>query len=108
MNNYNGIAIAIAWPEFRGKQTGTWYDKPMTWLGFNQDFHYKVGHASMVLIHLAYGICHYFDCGRYHAPYQHGRIRDVSTDMNLHIKTKAEIAENRLTNFRVNPISAKI
>lgn len=99
MNGKNGIAIAIAWPKFVGKQTGTWYDKPMTALGFNKDFHYEVGHASLVLINKKDGICRYFDCGRYHAPYQYGRIRDALTDSMLVINSPAIWEQNTLKNF---------
>ncbi|TFV94527.1 hypothetical protein E4S40_10940 [Algoriphagus kandeliae] len=100
MSVQNGVAIAIAWPEFVGKQTGTWYDKPMTFLGFNKDFHYQVGHASLVLFHKEDGICRYFDCGRYHAPYQYGRIRDESTDSVLSIRTKAIWENGNIQNFQ--------
>lgn len=100
MNVQNGIAIAIAWPEFVGKQTGTWYDKPMTFLGFNKNFHYRVGHASLVLISKDDGNCKYFDCGRYHAPYQYGRIRDESSDSVLSIQTKANWEKDRIENIQ--------
>lgn len=99
MNNYSGIAVAIAWPQFKGKQTGSWYDKPMAWLGINRNAHYKVGHAAMLLVNCATGKCYHFDCGRYHAPFQHGRIRDESTDANLAITTKAIIAGNKINNI---------
>ena len=95
----DGIAIAIAWPEFMGKQAGSWYDPIMQFLGFNKNFHYQVGHASLVLIN-AKGKCHYFDCGRYEAPYQKGRIRDCSTDCGLEIKTMAEVTNEKLSNFK--------
>lgn len=100
MSNFNGMAIAIAWPEFTGKQPGSWYDAPMRWMGHNKDFQYKVGHASLILVDAVSGDCSYFDCGRYHAPFQHGRIRDVSTDPNLEIHTKAHCTDNKITNIR--------
>ncbi|MFV7235862.1 DUF6695 family protein [Flavobacterium sp. ZB4R12] len=100
MTKHNGMAIAIAWPEFTGKQPGSWYDGPMRWLGHNKDFQYKVGHASLILVDGTSGTCSYFDCGRYHAPYQHGRIRDFSTDANLEIHTKANFSNNKITNIR--------
>jgi len=98
MNNFNGMAIA--WPEFKGKQPGSWYDTPMRWIGHNNDFQYKVGHASLILVDAVSGDCSYFDCGRYHAPYQHGRIRDVSTDTNLEIHTKVKISDSKITNIK--------
>lgn len=96
---YNGMAIAIAWPDYIGKQTGTWYDTPMRWLGFNKNYHYKVGHAALILADRNSGVCLYFDCGRYHTPFQHGRIRDAVTDENLTIRTRAKIAGDTITNF---------
>ncbi len=100
MAEYSGLAIAIAWPDFIGKQSGAWYDTPMRWLGANRNFHYKVGHAALVLVNKATGSCHHFDCGRYHAPFQYGRIRDASTDDNLAIQVKARISGNRIDNFQ--------
>ena len=50
MDLQNGFAIAIAWPEFMGKQAGSWYDPLMRLLRFNKNFHYQVGHASLILI----------------------------------------------------------
>lgn len=99
MSHYNGMAIAIAWPEFKGKQPGSWYDIPMRWIGHNKDFQYKVGHASLILVDAASGNCSYYDCGRYHAPYQHGRIRDFITDTNLEIHTKAICIDNTISNL---------
>lgn len=93
-----GVGIAIAWPDFWGKQTSSWYDRPMRWLGSNKNFHYQVGHASVILVNPDTGDCHYFDCGRYHAPYQHGRIRDVSTDDDLIIRTRANIVNGKISN----------
>ena len=90
MNEYDGIAIALAWPKYVGKQTGSWYDLPMRWLGFNKNFHYQVGHAALVLVDKRTGNCKYFDCGRFHAPYQFGRIRGESTDTDLAIRTVAD------------------
>lgn len=98
MINYNGIAIAIAWPEFMGKQAGSWYDPLMRFLRINKNFHYKVGHASLVLVNTV-GSCFYFDCGRYDAPYQKGRIRDSATDNGLFVQTKAVMSDGKIINI---------
>lgn len=96
----NGIAIALAWPETLCKQAGSWYDKPLKWFGLNKSNYYKVGHAAVVLIEKTSGYCYYFDFGRYHAPYQHGRVRSAYTDHDLEMKTKALFDENgRLSNY---------
>jgi len=91
----DGFAIAIAWPETLCKQPGSWYDVPMRWIGINKDRYYKVGHAAVVLIHSQTRRCYYFDFGRYHSPFQHGRVRDAETDHELKIKTKAILNEKK-------------
>lgn len=96
---HNGMAIAIAWPEFKGKQPGSWYDVPMRWIGHNKNFEYKVGHAALVLLDKSTGNCSYFDCGRYHAPFLHGRIRSLDTDNNLQIQTKASVKQDKIENI---------
>lgn len=96
----NGIAIVLAWPETICKQAGAWYDKPLKWLGINKNNYYKVGHAAIVLIDKLNGKCFYFDFGRYHAPYQHGRVRSAETDHDLQITTKATFTkEGNLQNL---------
>lgn len=99
MKEYNGIAIAIAWPETLCKQAGSWYDKPLKWFGINKDYYYKVGHAAIVLVDIQTKVCHYFDFGRYHSPFQHGRVRSYLSDHDLEIKTEAVIDNGKLTNF---------
>ncbi|MBK7311920.1 MAG: hypothetical protein IPI93_14385 [Sphingobacteriaceae bacterium] len=97
---HNGIAITLAWPETLCKQAGAWYDKPLKMLGLNKSNYYKVGHAAIVLIDAEARDCHYFDFGRYHAPYQHGRVRSARTDHDLEMKTKAIISQDgRLENY---------
>ena len=97
----DGIAIAIAWPETNCKKAGAWYDLPMAWLGINKGNYYKVGHAAAILIEKASGSCFYFDFGRYHSPYKHGRVRSVLTDHELEITTKAVFDEGgKLSNFQ--------
>lgn len=98
-NMHNGIAIAIAWPETLCKQAGAWYDLPLKWIGLNKRNYYKVGHAAVVLIESNTGECHYFDFGRYHSPYQHGRVRSVFTDHDLDIDIKAEIRNGKIINY---------
>lgn len=100
MKVYDGIAIAIAWPETLCKQAGSWYDMPLMWLGLNKNHYYKVGHAAVVLIDIQTKVCHYFDFGRYHAPFQHGRVRSCYTDHDLEMKTEAIIKNGKLLNYK--------
>jgi hypothetical protein len=86
-----GYAIALAWPETYCKQAGAWYDNLMSIIGISTNFHYKVGHAAVILVDDLNGNCHYFDFGRYHAPYGHGRVRNKKTDHDLTIHSKAII-----------------
>ena len=99
MKQHDGTAIAIAWPYFMGKQAGSWYDPVMQLLNINRNFHYRVGHAALILINNV-GKCFYFDCGRYHTPYQKGRIRDVTTDHDIGLQTLAVCDSGRVYNIR--------
>lgn len=92
---HTGIAIALAWPETLCKQAGAWYDGLMNTFGFSKNNYYKVGHAAVVLIEIESENCFYFDFGRYHAPFGHGRVRDIETDHDLEILTKAKFDENQ-------------
>lgn len=96
---HNGIAITLAWPETLCKQAGAWYDTPLKWLGLNRNSFYKVGHSAIVLIENKTGNCHYFDFGRYHAPYHYGRVRSAFTDHDLEVNTKAIVFEGKITNY---------
>jgi hypothetical protein len=87
-----GFAIAVAWPETLCKQPGTWYDTPMTWAGFNKNWFYRAGHAALILVDGKTSGCHYYDFGRYHAPYMNGRVRSAETDHDLAIPIKAIIS----------------
>lgn len=100
MKRYSGIAIAVAWPDTLCKQAGAWYDLPLRWLGINKNYYYKVGHAAVVLVDIQTSICHYFDFGRYHSPFQYGRVRNKISDHDLEIKTPAIIENHRLVNFK--------
>jgi hypothetical protein len=97
---YNGIAIAVAWPETWGKQAGSWYDNPMRWLGINRNYYYRAGHAAIILIKNSDRICHYFDFGRFHTPFQYGRVRNEITDPDLLIPTKAVFSKGSILNIR--------
>jgi hypothetical protein len=56
-------------------------------LGVNRNNYYKAGHAALVLIDISNRKCHYFDFGRYHSPFDHGRVRGSITDHDLEMKT---------------------
>jgi len=87
-----GFAIAIAWPETWCKQSGAWYDNFINRLGISKHHYYRVGHAALVLVDSENGKCHYFDFGRYHTPFQHGRVRSEKTDDGLKMNTVARIS----------------
>ncbi len=99
--NHTGIAIALAWPQTYCKQSGAWYDPITLLLGINHNNYYKVGHAALVLINKDSPKAHYFDFGRYHAPYKHGRVRCAETDHDLALRTIPRLSEDgqRLENF---------
>ncbi len=101
-----GFAIALAWPEMYCKQTGAWYDDLSYWLGISKNRFYKVGHAAVVLVDPS-GKCHYYDFGRYHAPYGYGRVRSAEADHDLRVNTLAQISKcsKKILNF--NDLSDK-
>lgn len=99
---HTGFAIAIAWPQTYCKQPGAWYDPITTMLGVNKNNYYKVGHAALILVDKTNTKAHYFDFGRYHAPYKHGRVRSADTDQDLKINTSPQSSEDgkKLENFK--------
>jgi len=101
-NKYSGFAIALAWPQTYCKQPGAWYDLVTSLIGVNHNNYYKVGHAALVLVDIENQKAHYFDFGRYHAPYKHGRVRSAETDRELNIKTIPRLTNGgqRLENFK--------
>lgn len=96
-----GFVIALAWPEMYCKQTAAWYDEFTHILGISKFRYYKVGHAAVTLVDPE-GNCHYYDFGRYHAPYSYGRVRGALSDHDLIIHTKAVFSEDgkQILNFR--------
>ena len=94
-----GFVIALAWPETYCKQAGAWYDGILRLVGINQNNYYKIGHAAIVIVDASQGSCHYFDFGRYHAPAGYGRVRDVWSDHDLAVHTKAQISQGKITNL---------
>jgi hypothetical protein len=100
MKSETGFVIALAWPETYCKQAGAWYDGLMNLFGFAKNNYYKVGHAALVLVNGVTGDCHYYDFGRYHAPFGHGRVRNHETDFDLGLNIKALVNEqNQIDNF---------
>lgn len=99
---YTGFALALAWPQTYCKQPGSWYDRISNFLGLSENHYYKVGHAALILIDSQNKKCYYFDFGRYHTPFRHGRVRSALTDHGLAIKTIPEISNNgkKIENFR--------
>ncbi len=92
-----GFAIALAWPETYCKQAGSWYEFITGALGINRNNYYKAGHAALVLVDGLNKTCHYFDFGRYHSPFQHGRVRSALTDHDLALTTIPQISPDGKT-----------
>ncbi len=99
--SHNGFAVALAWPQTLCKQPGSWYDNLMGMMGFCRQHYYKAGHAAVLLVDDTTGQCDYYDFGRYHAPFGHGRVRSAATDHDLTIKTRAILSDGkqRILNF---------
>lgn len=90
----NGFGVALAWPETWCKQPGSWYDGLMGFLGFSRQHYYRAGHAALVLVNPSTLECHYFDFGRYHAPFGYGRARGAVSDHELRMKTRAVVSQD--------------
>lgn len=97
--HYDSTIIALAWPDTKVVKEGKWYDYPMEFLGFIKDDYYKVGHAALLLVNHNNGYIFYFDFGRYHTPYQYGRVRCEMTDPDTSIKVKAIIEREHIVNI---------
>jgi len=105
---YTGFAIALAWPQTFCKQPGSWYDPLALRLGLNKNHYYRVGHAAVVLIDRKTNKCHYFDFGRYHAPFKHGRVRSVKTDHELSMKTIPVFSPDKRTILNYQEILSEL
>lgn len=97
--NTTGTIIALAWPDTKVVKEGKWYDIPMNWFGFLKDDYYTAGHAAFLLINHQTSEVHYFDYGRYHTPYQYGRVRDKETDPDIAVNRKAIIENGKILNL---------
>lgn len=102
INHINGSFIALAWPKTQVVKEGKWYDFITEFLGFISCGKYAVGHAALALVNHETGKVSYHDFGRYHTPFQTGRVRGELTDPELRIHTKAQIQNGEITN--ISPI----
>ncbi len=107
-HEFTGFAIALAWPQTYCKQPGAWYDGLMAFLGLSKNRFYKAGHSALVLVEKTSGKCSYYDFGRYHAPFQHGRVRSETTDHDLRIIAKARFSADGSKIFNFNEILSEL
>ena len=87
------ICMVIGWPETWSKGA----EKFFGWchdVGIIKDRYFKVGHASMCLIHKEHKTIEYFDFGRYTCDAGMGRARGKNTDPSLVINLKADIGSD--------------
>ena len=68
-------------------------------VGLGTRTHIKAGHAALVLIENNTGNAFYYDFGRYITPEGKGRVRGVTTDVELEIPFKAQLKNDRLENL---------
>jgi len=107
-DKYTGFSIALAWPETFCKQPGSWYDPLALKLGLNNNHYYRVGHAAVILIDTENPKCHYFDFGRYHAPFQYGRVRSEETDHELSMETRPQPSADKTTLLNLGAILSEL
>ena len=86
--------IVLAWPEGMVAAAGAWYDKLLSTNG-----KYRVGHSALILVNSTNNQLHYFDFGRYHSPFGFGRVRDLETDPDISLQSKAIISDNFIDNI---------
>jgi hypothetical protein len=67
-----------------------------------------VGHAAVVLVDSKKLKCHYFDFGRYHAPFQFGRVRSAETDHDLKMNTKPVVSSDAKNLENLNAILTEL
>ncbi|HAF28351.1 MAG TPA: hypothetical protein DCG75_04810 [Bacteroidales bacterium] len=105
---HTGFAVALAWPETYCKQPGSWYDPITVFLGISENNYYKVGHAAVVLAGVKNRKFHYFDFGRYHAPFGHGRVRSGETDDDLRVYSIPEFTEDNKSILNLNELLTEL
>jgi len=86
--------IVLAWPEGMVAAAGAWYDKVLSTNG-----KYRVGHSALILVNSITNQLTYFDFGRYHSPFGFGRVRDLETDPDISLTSKALIIDNSIDNI---------
>ncbi len=107
-NKHTGFAIALAWPETYCKQPRAWYDPITLFLGISENNYYKVGHAAVALADIKDMKFYYFDFGRYHAPFGHGRVRSGETDDDLQVFTIPEFSEDLKSILNLNELLTEL
>jgi hypothetical protein len=95
-----GAFIALSWPDTRIQNASSWYDGLMKTIGICKDGYYHVGHAALLLIDYRNGDVRYIDFGRYHTPFGYGRVRDVQSDPELEVETKAIVDNGKIINIK--------
>ncbi|MBE0638717.1 MAG: hypothetical protein IH598_09360 [Bacteroidales bacterium] len=91
-SRFTGFAIALAWPATYCRRPNGWYDPLANLFGISKHHYYMAGHAALVLVDSQNKKCHYFDFGRYHAPFNFGRVRSAVSDHGLEVRTLPTIS----------------
>lgn len=87
------ICMVIGWPDTWSKGVEPLFVAAHKY-GIIKDLYFKVGHASMCLIHKETKKIEYFDFGRYTCAHKQGRARGMNTDPSLEITLKAKINDD--------------
>ncbi len=94
----NDYAIILTWPDatIRGDEQWMMFFKK---IGLVKNLNFKVGHTGVVLVNHVDGSMYFYDFGRYITPRGYGRARSQDSDPLLTIHTKAQFADNKITNL---------
>ena len=60
----------------------------------------------MILVNSTNNQLHYFDFGRYHSPFGFGRVRDLETDPDISLQSKAIISDNFIDNIEESNVDS--
>ena len=93
-----GTILLMAYPNTFVKPSGEFICKITPYLGIGTKDYTQAGHSALCLINNKTGEINYYDFGRYITPDGFGRVRNKSTDTELHIPITACFKNNILEN----------
>ena len=94
-----GSLILMAFPETFVRPSTEGICVILPYIGIGTKDAVKAGHAALCLVEHATGNIEYYDFGRYITPIGHGRVRNATTDIELHLPIDAVINNGNIDNL---------